>query len=75
VGFSDQEHQQWLALFEKGSIKQKATACVGAARYIENEDPARLLREIAIQYSGDGLVVEKLKVNENGKVEVSAKYG
>ena len=73
VGNCDEQNQRFLILFEKGSIKRIPTACVGAARYLEAEDPADLMREINIQLSGDGMDVRSVSVKE-GKLNVEASY-
>lgn len=73
IGFSNQQHKKHLLLFEKGSIKENPTACVGAANFLENEDEAALYREINIQFAGDGMEVSKIEV-QNSKIIVDADY-
>lgn len=73
TGNSDQQHQTHLLMFDKGAFKQHPTACVGAQNYLEAEDEGELLREINIQFAGDGMEVKSLKI-ENGVLNVAAIY-
>lgn len=74
IGYSNQQHQRHLLLFEKGSLKENITVGVGAFRYLESELQAEFLREVATQFAGDGLVVTKMEIAENGKFEIEADY-
>lgn len=73
VGKSHQQHQQHLLIFEKGSIKEKPTCCVGAFKYLEAEDEGELLREINVQFAGDGMTVKGVEL-KNGVINVAADY-
>ena len=74
IGYSNQQHQRHLLVFEKGSIKANPTACVGAANFVEAEDTAGFLREIYTQFTGDGMKVDGLKIDEQGKLNIQADY-
>ena len=74
IGESTQQHQQCLLLAEKGSYKQYPAVGVGIATFLKDEDPGDLLREIRIQFSKDGMNVDKLGF-ENGKLRIDASYG
>ena len=74
VGFSDQQHQRHLIAFEKGALKANMTVGVGAFRYLEAEQPNEFMREIAVQFSGDGLLVETLAMNADGILNIKASY-
>ena len=73
TGTSDGQQQKLLLICEKGSIKEYPVTGVGAFRFLEGEDAAELLRQINIQFTGDGMNVNSLKV-ENGKINVDATY-
>lgn len=74
IGVSDQQHRSDLIITEKGAIKQYPDAGVGAAKFLESEDVAGLLREISLQYSADGMDVKKILTDGTGKIIVEAPY-
>lgn len=74
IGISDKQHQEDLLLTEKGSIKQYPDAGVGAYKFLESEDPGGLLREIALQFTADGMDVKELTLLPDGKIKVNAVY-
>jgi hypothetical protein len=74
IGTSDVQHQNDLLLTEKGSIKQFPDAGVGAASFLESEDGAGLLREIGLQFTGDGMDVKELSLTAQGIINVNAVY-
>lgn len=74
IGLSDDQHKKHLIIFEKGSLKEFPTACVGAYRQLENETKSELLREINIQFSGDGMKMKGVQVNDQGIINVDASY-
>lgn len=74
TGVSDMQHKQDLLLTEKGNIKQYPYAGVGAQTYLEAEDVPGLLREIGMQYSADGMKVDKIELTKSGILNVAAQY-
>lgn len=74
VGFSDQQHQKHLILIEKGEIKRNVTAGVGAMRYLESEKEAELLREIVVQFNGDGIQINNISIDSTGVIKTEASY-
>ena len=74
IGHSNQQHQKHLLQFTKGSLKEHITTGVGAAQFIESEDVAALLREIHVQFSGDGMTVQEIKIDDQGKLNILADY-
>lgn len=73
TGQSDLQQQKLLLIFEKGSLKEFPTTGVGAFTFLEAETAAELLREINIQFTGDGMDVNGLSL-DNGKINVDANY-
>ena len=73
IGVSDDQHKNLLLLCNKGDFKEHPDACVGIENYLEDEDPAALLREIKAQYSADGMNVSSIKIME-GKIHIDAAY-
>jgi len=74
VGISDNQHKHLLLKLNKGALKEFPTSCVGAANYIEAEDPAGFLREIRNEYKNDGMEVQKLGFDVNGILSIDADY-
>jgi hypothetical protein len=73
IGFSDEQHREHLLVLEKGALKENLSTGVGLASFIEAEDEAGLLREVAIQFSGDGMKVKSVKL-ENNLLKTEAPY-
>jgi hypothetical protein len=73
VGTSDQQHQRLLLLTQKGSWKEFPATGVGAASFLEAEDPAAFLREVRSQFTGDGMTVSAIGF-DNNKLRVDANY-
>lgn len=74
IGESDVQHQQCLLLAEKGAYKQFPERGVGIMTYLLDENPDELLREIRLEFSKDGMKINRLAF-ENGKIKVDAPYG
>lgn len=73
TGDSDQQHQALLLLFDKGSLKETPDTGVGTFKYIEAEQPAEFLREVRMQFLGDGMQINKI-VFENNQLQINAPY-
>jgi hypothetical protein len=73
TGKSNQQHQALLLLFDKGSLKENPDAGVGAFKHLEAEDAAAFLREVRMQFIGDGMQINKI-VFENNKLLIDAPY-
>lgn len=73
IGDSDDQNKSLLLLCAKGDFKEFPDVCVGIENFLESEDPAELIREIKAQYTGDGMRVKKVIV-ENGKINIDAAY-
>lgn len=72
-GEANQQQQRKLLLAEPGEYKQYPIATVGLGRYLNDDSPEDLLREIRIKFSGDGMRVAQLGF-ENLKLKVVADY-
>lgn len=73
MGESDRQHQKLLLITDKGAWKEFPTAGVGAANYLEAENPADLIKEVRQQFAADGMKVSGIAV-ENGKLKIDASY-
>jgi hypothetical protein len=73
IGNSDQQHQALLLLLDKGSLKENPDTGVGTFKYLEAEDPGTFLREVRMQFAGDGMQINKL-VFDNNQLLIDAPY-
>jgi hypothetical protein len=73
TGISDEQHKELLIMCAPGSFKEFPATCVGAASYLEAEDPAAFLREVRTQYTADGMRVNEIRF-EGNKLKVNASY-
>lgn len=74
VGTSDSQHEMLLLLTEKGGYKQHPGLGVGLFSQLENEDPAAMLSEIRRQFAADGMTINELNYQGNGKLNIDANY-
>lgn len=75
IGESTAQHQQCLLMAKKGDIKQAPTVGVDVFNEIDDERPEDLMRQIRLQFSKDGMKVDKLQVEQtaNGKIKLNTK--
>jgi hypothetical protein len=73
IGNSDQQHQALLLLFDKGSLKENPDAGVGTFKYLESEQQTAFLRELRLQFSNDGMKINKVAF-QNNKLAIDAPY-
>ncbi|MDN3671514.1 hypothetical protein QWY99_22185 [Flavobacterium branchiarum] len=74
VGESTAQHQKMLILIEKGELKDVPMRGVGAQRYLEDDSPENLAREIRLEFSFDGMTVNKIQIASDLTIEIDAKY-
>ena len=74
VGESTAQHQQLLLLLEKGELRQYPRTGVGIKNFLNDDNLGDLYQEIHKQFKADGLNIEKLKIYNDGRVDVDAKY-
>lgn len=69
------QHQRQLLLNNKGDFKENPTICVGADVFLDDDDGMQnLMREIAAQFSADGMDIQGLRMNAVGEILSSAVY-
>lgn len=73
TGECDEQNKRLLLMSEKGSWKEFPATGVGAASFLEAEDPAAFLREVRTQFTADGMEVNKV-VFDGNKLQVDAEY-
>jgi hypothetical protein len=74
VGDVGGQNLEMLIVAEKGEIREAPLRGVGMRRYIDDEDPATLLQAIRNEIATEGMVLEKLEITADGKLDIEAKY-
>lgn len=75
-GESTQEHQRDILLATKGSFRQAPELGVGITQELLNDASYDdLRRTIQKEMEGDGMSVKRLRVKEDGTVDLTATYG
>ena len=74
IGESTAQHQNDLLMSEEGAYKQAPTIGVGLLGYLEDDGPENLMRKIRHEFHGDGMNIEKLVMDEVGKLNIEAEY-
>jgi len=72
VGDSTFRHQADLLEAAEGEYKQYPTVGVGLNEFLNDENPAEMLRKIRIQFVRDGLNITELSSAE--QLKISAEY-
>lgn len=68
------QHQRLLILNNKGDFKQNPTICVGAFKYLDDENFRELIRAISQEFMKDGMDVKRIDVSKNGTINTDAYY-
>lgn len=72
---STRQHQRDLLMSDKGHIRDKAEAGVGAVNYLLDEDPEGLLRATRKEFTADGMKVRRVGyAEETNDLNVEADY-
>lgn len=74
VNVSDQQHGKLLLNTSKNDWKQSPTTGVGIEEHLLDDDVDGLFRMIREQFTADGMQLAKVGFNDEGKIEVNAKY-
>ncbi|MGN7820929.1 hypothetical protein ACTJJB_12410 [Chitinophaga sp. 22536] len=75
AGFSTLQHQEMLLINNKGSFKEFPTIGVDAFGYLQDNNIGDLLRELQMQFAGDGMQVKSVDINDKGELNIDAAYG
>lgn len=73
VGDATKQHQRSLIVNHKGEYKQHLMTGVGAADYLDDENPDELIREVRKQLVQDGQTVNDIVITNKG-LGVDANY-
>lgn len=72
---STYQHQRDLLLSDKGHIRDKAEAGVGAVNYLLGNEPEAFLRATRKEFAADGMKVRKVSFSAYGNdLEANASY-
>jgi len=74
MGDPTKQHQKHLLIANKGEYKQYPTVGVGIMNFMMDENPDDMVREIRREFARDGMVVNDLKINGDGKLTIDASY-
>ena len=74
VSESTLQHQKLLLLAQKGEWREYPRVGIGIQNYIEDDALGDLYQEIQKQYTRDGMQIDKLRVLQDGKIDVEAEY-
>jgi hypothetical protein len=68
------QHQKDLLCAEKGDYKLNPTVGVGVLSYIDEENPQNLSRAIAVEFTRDGMQINKIQWQNNANLLIDAFY-
>lgn len=72
---STYQHQRDLLLSDKGHIRDKAEAGVGAVNYLMDNEPEGLLRATRKEFVADGMKVKKVAFSDRyNELDIDARY-
>lgn len=74
VGESTAQHQKILVLSDKGEFKEVPMRGVGSRRYLEDDSPDNLAREIRTEFTTDGMTVNKIQIAADLNIQLDANY-
>lgn len=74
VGNSDVQHQLLLLATDKGEWKQNPTVAVGLFNYIDDEEPAAVLRAISEALTEDGCSTKSVSRTKDNKINIDGRY-
>lgn len=74
LGESTRQNQGLILMANKGEFKQHPFTGVGLRLYVEDDRLGALRLEMAKQLELDGMIVQRVNVFSDGKLEVRASY-
>ncbi len=74
VGFSDEYHQKYILIAEKGEYKQFPELGVGMLNLINSEEMVAMLIEARRNFEYDGMLVDELRFSDENTLVVKANY-
>lgn len=74
MGDSTYQNQKCLLLAAKGDYKQFPLIGVDVFNWLNDDRPEDMMREVRIQFSNDGMRVNKMDVNYPSNIKIDATY-
>jgi hypothetical protein len=74
IGYSDNQHQQHIIMANKGEFKESPEIGVGIVRMLSDDDPTDILIEIKKNLQYDGMRINNVKFEEDGKITIDGSY-
>lgn len=75
TGYSNEQHQEHLLVFQKGSLKGDPECGVGIENYLRDTEIPDMVREIRHQFERDGMNVNSVVYDEEQyKLSFDANY-
>lgn len=74
VGDITYQNQEIIIKTEKGELKEAPLKGVGALSFVDDDVPDNFLREIRVQLTQEGMKVNRVKFNNEGKLIIDANY-
>ncbi len=74
VGDGTAQHQQCLLLAAKGDYKQSPLIGVDLFRWLNDERPDDMMRELRLQFVADGMEINRLKLVPPSEITIDASY-
>ena len=72
IGDATNQHQADLLASEEGWYKENPGTGVGMINFVLSEDPTEMIRKIRMQFTADGMVINKLKASP--ELTINAHY-
>ncbi|AUS06473.1 oxidase [Pseudotamlana carrageenivorans] len=74
IGLSDEQHQKHIIIANKGEYKESPEVGVGIQQMLNNDEFTASLIEIKKQLEYDGMTVNNVSYNPDGKLFIDGQY-
>lgn len=74
IGFSDNQHQEHILLANKGEFREFPEIGVGITAMISDDDYTDMLIEIKKNLQYDGMKINNVKMDNDGKLDIDGYY-
>ncbi|MRX40396.1 oxidase [Flavobacterium sp. LC2016-23] len=74
IGYSDNQHQEDILLASKGDYKEFPELGVGISNMLNEDDFMPFLIEAKKNLEYDGMIINNLKFEENGNLNIDGYY-